>query len=143
MPCIKTTDGVENTVWTGATISESCTRSQDNVYTDHALGLVAATSLVIVSDWRNSRNNISNKAASLSIGFTELNPATNFSRAAELAMWVDLGVSYHTQVVDLDSRPVWGAYLIIRFTCSTSDCEQTTISYVGTSIWKITPFGDF
>ena len=58
-------------------------------------------------------------------------------------MWVDLGRSYHTQVVDLDSRPVWGYYLIIRFTCSITPCEQTTISYVITSIWKIMPFGDF
>ena len=114
-----------------AYISDSCSRATDYIYTDHLTSIVLG--LVVVSDWRNSLDNSSSSAASLAIGFSDVDPAVDFTNAVDWAMWVDLGSQYHSQVVDLSARPVWGKYIIVRFKCDNPYCEQTTIHSVVTS----------
>ena len=90
-------------------------------------------SLVVVSDWRNSLSTNLSNHASLAFGFTDFDPALDLVTAAATATWFDLGSKYHSQVIDLRTKPCFGAFIIARFTCSDTDCKQTTLHYVYTS----------
>jgi len=131
VPCIATTIGVPplDLSVTDNTISNTCNRALDYVYgLDGTVNYIFST-IVTVSDWRNSLAPSFNtgKEAKLSVGMTSLDPAADVAAAAAVASWAVLGTQYHSKVLDLGAAPIWGTYIMLRYECASTPCKQTTI----------------
>ena len=118
-----------------------CTRSDDWIYArlDGDEGVIST--VVVVSDWRNSLGSLDTTGqpkAKLFLGFAEQDPSSQLSQSIPTAMWKELGYDYHSQVVDLTpSEVMWGNYVVLRVNCPSSNCVQTRIYSVRLSKWKL------
>ena len=95
--------------------------------------------MIVVTDWRSSRVTTTDRRAELSIGFTSIDPSTDFTKATQDARWTSLGQTLHSQHLDFSANPVWGKFILLKYSCSQDWCLQTMINYVYTSPYQRDP----
>ena len=79
-------------------IAEKCSRKEDWIYAQLDDDVGAISTVIIVSDWRNSLGNLDTTGqprASLSVGFAEYDPG-NYLASTPQARWKNLGTDYHS-----------------------------------------------
>ena len=89
---------------------------------------LASSQLVINESFERA---IINQHAELSLAFIAENPPTadstdeNWPAPDQAVKWHDLGSAGLTRLIDLSDDPVFGKYLVVKWSCPQGNCYNT------------------
>lgn len=93
-------------------------------YAFKSINYVDISTLLIVSDWRNSLT-----TASIAVAFTDTDPAELSLRQLYLLPW-ELDSTDMTKIYDFSAAKHKANYLVLRYECSAVPCKQARIHQI-------------